>query len=256
MAKKTISQKRAEKQQMENAALRQVFNVFLTGLAAECWLLLAYRNYVMSTVDAMLAWHTVLKVGMYAGLVLLIAAIGVGIWKKDCPKCRNVMPLVGVAGLFLALSGWVSTTFYPMGVTVMCIIVPILTLMGLVYFLYQHECFLSTIVLAGALFASWVCATGLGGSWKIPVIAGALCSIAAVAVMALLARKAQQSGGKVKGLQVLSHDCDYRVLYAVFAVAIAAIVVSLVAPSIVYYVMWAVGIAIFAELVYYTTKLM
>lgn len=256
MAKKSISQKRAEKQQMENAALRQVFNVFLMGLAGECWLLMAYRNYIMSSVDAMLLWHTVLNVSMYAGLVLLIAAIGVGIWKKDCPKCRKVTPLAGAIGLFLAISGWVSTSFYPLGVTVLCIIVPILTLMGLVYYLYQHECFLSTIILAGALFASWVCATGLGGSWNLAVIIGAVCSIIVVAAAALLARKAQQNGGKLKGLQVLSLECDYRVLYAVFAVAAVAIAISLAVPGIVYYVMWALGIALFAELVYYTTKLM
>lgn len=34
----------------------------------------------------------------------------------------------------------------------MCIAVPILTLLGLVFFLFQHECFLSTVTLAGALF--------------------------------------------------------------------------------------------------------
>lgn len=256
MAKKSISQKRAEKQQMESAALRQVFNVFLAGLAGECWLLMAYRNYVMSTVDAMLTWHTVLQVCMYVGLVLMVAAAVVGVWKKNCPKCRKIVPGAGVAGLFLALTGWVSTTFYPAGVTVLCIIVPILTLMGLVYFLYQHECFLSTIVLAGALFASWVCGSGLSGSWRVPVMIGAVCSIAAVAVVALLVRKAQQGGGKLKGLQVLSLECDYRVLYAVFALAIAAIVASLAVPTFIYYVMWVLGIALFAELVYYTTKLM
>lgn len=256
MAKKSVSQKRAEKQQAESAALRQVFNVFLAGLAGECWLLMAYRNYVMSTVDNLLIWDTILKVSMYVGLALLVAAIGVGIWKKNCPKCRKVMPMVGAAGVFLAISGWVSTTFYPMGATVMCIAVPILTLLGLVFFLYQHECFLSTVVLVGALFVSWVCGSGMGGNWKIPVMIGAVCSMIAVAVLALLTRKAQQAGGKLKGLQVLSHDCDYRILYAVFALAIAAIVVSLAVPSVVYYMMWAMGIALFAELVFYTTKLM
>ena len=256
MAKKSISQKKAEKQQMESAALRQVFNVFLMGLASECWLLMVYRNYVMSSVNTMLAWHTVLKVSMFVGLALLAAGIGVGIWKKDCPKCRAVAPLAAAAGLFFAVSGWVSTSFFPMGVTILCIAVPILTLMGLVYFLYQHECFLSTIVLSGALFAAWVCAAGLSGAWKIPVMVGAVCSIIAVAVIALLTRKAQQKGGKLKNLQVLSHDCDYRVLYAVLALAAVAVAVSVLVPSIIYYVMWALGIAIFAELVYYTTKLM
>ena len=46
MAKKSISQKRAERQQQENQALSRVFLVFLLGLAAECYLFLVYRNYV------------------------------------------------------------------------------------------------------------------------------------------------------------------------------------------------------------------
>ncbi len=256
MAKKSISQKKAEKQQLENAALHNVFNVFLAGLAAECWLLLAYRNYVTSTVDALLLWHTVLQVGMIGGLVLLVAAIAVKIWKKNCPKCRKVTPLVGGIGLFLAISGWVSTTFYPQGITTMCTVVPVLTLLGLVFFLYQHECFLSTVVLSGALFAVWVCSTGLSGAWKLPVLVGAVCSIIAVAALAVLTRKAQQGEGKLKGLRVLSPECDYRILYGLFALAIVAIAVSLVVPGAAYYVMWLLGIAIFAELVYYTTKLM
>lgn len=256
MAKRSISQKKAERQQQENAALNNVFHVFLAGLAAECWLLLAYRNYVTSTVDALLLWDTVLKVGAVAGLVLLVAAIVVGIWKRSCPKCRRATALVGGIGLFLAVSGWVSTTFYPQGITTMCIAVPILTLLGLVLFLYQHECFLSTVVLSGAMFASWVCSAGLSGSWQLPVTAGAVCSIIAVAVLTFLTRKAQQGGGKLKGVRFLSTECDYNVLYSVFALAIVAIAVSLAVSSIVYYVMWLVGIGIFAELVYYTTKLM
>ena len=76
MAKKPISQKRAERQQQENAALQKVLNVFLLGIAAECWLLLVYRNYDMGGVNSMLTWHEILKVCMYAGLVLLAGGIG------------------------------------------------------------------------------------------------------------------------------------------------------------------------------------
>ena len=40
MAKKPISQKRAEKEELENRALHRVFNVFLLGLAAVLSLIL------------------------------------------------------------------------------------------------------------------------------------------------------------------------------------------------------------------------
>ena len=43
MSKKSISQKKLERQQQEELTLRHVLNAFLAGLAAECYLLLVYR---------------------------------------------------------------------------------------------------------------------------------------------------------------------------------------------------------------------
>jgi len=256
MAKKPISQKRAERQQQENAALQKVLNVFLLGIAAECWLLLVYRNYDMGGVNSMLTWHEILKVCMYAGLVLLAGGIGVTIWKRECPKCRKIMPLVALLGLLLTATGWVATRFFPSGTAVLCIIVPIITLLGLVFYLYQHECFLSTVALSGALFASWVCASGTAGAWRVPVMIGAVCCIAALAAAAVLTRKIQQDNGKLKGLRIFTPECQYSILYGVFALGAACIAVSLLVPAVVFYVMWVLGIALFALLVYYTTKLM
>ena len=39
--------------------------------------------------------------------------------------------------------------------TTMCILVPILAVLALVYLLYQHECFLCTAALAGSMFTVW-----------------------------------------------------------------------------------------------------
>ena len=54
MSKKPISQKRADREKQESQALHRVFNVFLLGLAAECYLLLVYRGYAMGTIDSLL----------------------------------------------------------------------------------------------------------------------------------------------------------------------------------------------------------
>ena len=45
-------------------------------------------------------------------------------------------------------------------------------------------------------------------------------------------------------------------MYAVLAICIVAIAVALVVPMISYYLLWVLGILLFAEMVYYTTKLM
>ena len=54
MAKKPISQKRADREKQENLALQRVFNVFLLGIAAEVYLFIVYRNYIMGTPDSLL----------------------------------------------------------------------------------------------------------------------------------------------------------------------------------------------------------
>ena len=138
----------------------------------------------------------------------------------------------------------------------MCILVPVLTLLGLVFFLFQRECFLSTVVMAGALFTVWVCGSGLDSSWRIPVIIGSVAAVVILAVLAYLVRRIQKDGGKFRDLQVFTAECDYRVIYAVLAVSAVAIVAVLAFQVLSYYLLWALGILLFAEMVYYTTKLM
>ena len=256
MAKKPISQKRAEREKQENLTLQRVFNVFLLGIAAECYLFVVYRNYVMGTAASLLVWYNILRWDAIAGVVALVGGAATAYVKRNQPKLRIAMTLVSVVGLFLAVSGWVMMRFFDQGVTTMCILVPVLTLLGLVYFLFQHECFLSTVAMAGSFFAVWVCSSGLESSWRVPVIIGAVAAIVILAVLAALVRQAQKSEGKLWGIRVLSAECDYRVVYAVLAICIVAIAAALVVPMISYYLLWVLGILLFAEMVYYTTKLM
>lgn len=259
MAKKSISQKRAERQQQENQALNRVFLVFLLGLAAECYLFFVYRGYVMGTVAAMLAWRNVIKYGGIIGLVLFLAAAvyaGTRFKKGDSRKGSAACWAAGV-GLFFAVSGWIMSTFYPAGVTVMCVLVPVVTVLGLVLFLYQRECFLLTLAMCGSFFAVWVCGDGMNSlAWRVPIIIGAALGLVILAVLALLVRKAQQSEGKLMGLRVLPVDCAYPVVYAGLAVCFVCVLAAVVYAPAAYYIQWALGIAIFAEMVYFTTKMM
>ena len=77
-----------------------------------------------------------------------------------------------------------------------------------------------------------------------------------LAVLAVLIRQLQKNQGSYKGLRIFTPECDYRVIYAVLAVSAAAILIALLVPVTVYYLQWALGILLFAEMVYYTTKLM
>lgn len=256
MAKKPISQKRSERQQQENQALQRVFNVFLLGLASECYLFLVYRGYIGGSVDSTLIWHSILRVLTYVGLAALVGGAAVAVWKRNDAKLRTAMLFTAAAGLFFSISGFVMTALFDKGVTAMCIAVPILTLLGLVYFLFQHECFLSTITLSGALFTVWICGNGLASSWRVYIITGAVAAVALLAVLAGLTYKSARDGGKLGGARIFAPDCNYWVLYGVYAVSAVGILAALLAASVAYYLLWVLGILLFVEMVYYTTKLM
>ena len=166
---------------------------------------------------------------------------------------------VGGIGLFLALSGWVVTFFFDnnRGITTMCILVPILVVLALIFFLFQPECFLSTLVLICAMFTVWLRGASAGSSrMGAAVIVGAVLGAVLLAAAAALTRKAQGDEGKLKGFQVFSLECDYRIIYAALGAAFVCVVLTLALPSIAYYLLWMLGILLFGELVYYTTKLM
>jgi len=257
--KKSISEKRAEKEKQDNLALTRVYYVFLAGLVAECYLFLVYRGYVAGSVESVLAWHNVLKVLMWLGLAALAAGAVLGSVKRQDKKLRKIMIWVAGVGAFFALSSWVMTSFFAngMGVTTMCVLVPIAAVFALVYLLYQHECALSTAALGGAMFCVWARAASAGSvHWKIPVIVGCVLGLALVGAAAYLVSKAQKAEGKLKKIQVLSLECDYRILYAALGVAAVGVLIGLILPAISVYLMWLLGVALFAELVYYTTKLM
>ena len=98
MAKKPISQKRAEREKQENLALQRVFNVFLLGMAAEIYLFIVYRNYVLGTPDSLLIWDEILRWGSLAGLVLLAAGVVTAVIKRTEKKLRTGMILMAAVG--------------------------------------------------------------------------------------------------------------------------------------------------------------
>ena len=257
--KKPISQKKVDKEKEENKVLNRVYYVFLLGLAAECYLFLVYRGYAAGTVTSMLAWHNVLTVCKWLGLVALVAGAVGAYLKREDKKLRVILTWAAGVGAFFAVSGWLITNFFSSGagVTMACVVTAVAAILALVFMLYQHECTLTTAALVGAMCTVWA----RGGSflsdrWAVPVVIGCVLGLAVLGLAAYVANQAQKDEGKFRKVQVLSLECDYRILYAGLAVAAAGVLIALLVPSISVYLMWLLGVALFAELVYYTTKLM
>lgn len=245
------------REEQERIALNRIFNTFLIGLAAECYLFIVYRGYIAGSIDSLLTWDTILRVLKWLGLTTLVGGAGVALVKKTDAKLRTGGSIAAGIGAFFALGSWVMTTFFDAGVITMCTIVPILTVLMLIYFLYQRDCFASTVLLAGTLFTIWVCARGMSGIWRTGVIVGAVAVLALFGIFALLTRKMQTNGGKLGKFQVMpTTDCNYRILYIVTAVCAALVLLVMLLPTISYYLVWVAVITLFAVLAYYTTKLM
>lgn len=256
MSKKSISQKRALRKQQERAALGNIFNVFLAGLAAECVLFLVYRCYVGGSVQSFLVWDDILNVMIWVGLGAFLGGIITAVVKKNDAKIRKIGLIAGFSSLFLSIVSFISTWFSDTGVTALCIMVPVVTILGLVYFLYQRECFVSTTLLAGTLFTNWVCGKGLGGYWATLVTVCALAVVVGLAVLMALVAMIRKNDGKLREIRIFPSGCDYRVIFAVGLVCIAAILLAVFVPSLTFYLTWALVIVLFAELAFYTTKMM
>ncbi len=254
MSKKPISQKKLERQQKEDLALRHVLDAFLAGLVAECYLLLVYRGYVAGDVSHVVAWDKALHVVLWVGLALFAAGLAAAIVKRSSPKFRNWSAAVSAAGFFLLLSSAVMTSVYPTGVTLMCVAAPVVTLLALVWFLFQRECFFSTVILTGSLFTVWLCGNVV--SIRTAVIVGTVVVLLGLVAAAWLVHLLQKNQGKLAGVQVLDTMCEYWLLYAVLGLGFVSIAIALLFVPATFYLMWVLGIALFAEMVYYTTRLM
>ena len=256
MANKPNPQKRAEKQRREQEALNRVFNIFLIGIAAECYLLLLYNKFVNGTAQEMVTFSYVIEWLGYAGVLAAMAGAVLAVWKRRERGGRVGLWLLG-GGVFFALTALVALNIFPQGTVFLCVLVPILTVFGLVFFLFQREFFFNALVLGGAMFTLWLCRKGLGTlNWNTKVTAGAVVVLVGLAAAAAALRLLQTAGGAWKGLRIFGRTCDYRVMYATLGVAFAAVLLALVLPATAYYTMWALGAGLFALAVYYTTKLM
>ena len=260
MAKQSFQQRRSQKQQQEQAIFRRVLYIFLTGFGLECYLLLIKRLYVDGNVDQVLTTHTVLFWLIIIGAVAALAGAVLSLIKKAPRGARRAGHWALGLGLFLSLSGIAIRRVYPEGATVLSVLVPILTLIGLIFYLYQREFFVTAMILGGSIFSLWVCRRGLDTiNWDTKVTLGASAVLAGLAAVAYVTRMIQKNNGKWISnpeVRIFSPNCPYPLLYLTYAAGFAAIALALAFTVTIYYSMWVLGLLLFALAVYYTSKLM
>ncbi len=260
MAKQPNNSKRLEKQRQEQKALTKVYNIFLFGIAAECYFLLMYNQYVHGTVEQVLTMAAIFTWLGYIGAAAFVGGAIMSLIKTLSPVARRIGHWLLGCGAFFAVSSLIIYNIYPAGTIFLCVLVPVLTVLGLVYYLFQREFFLTTVIMGGSIFTLWVCRKGLGTqNWNTKVTLGAAAVLIGLAALAFVTRQVEKKNGHWIGapnVRILAPGCPYKLLYLTYLVCFVAIVLAFFFVSTTYYTMWLLGILLFVQAVYYTTKLM
>ena len=262
MAKQSSrSEKRAQKLQQEQEALNRVFRLFLVGILAECYLLVMYNKFIKGTVEEVVSSSYVVSALGYIGVALVVLGLVLAlVFHRSRPLLGKVSAIAAGVGGFFAVSSALMYWIYPAGSIFLLVLVPILTVLGLVYNLYQREFFLTAVILSGSIFTLWLCRKGLGTiNWNTKVTVGAVLVLLGLLAVAYLTRLVQKNKGKwlgKSGARLFTAACPYGLLYATYGLCFVTIALALVLAASTYYTIWVLGIALFALAVYYTSKLM
>lgn len=252
--------KHTERMAKSDRNVNRAMILLMVGLIAEFYLLMVNNYFVKGAVGQVLTMMTVLKVLGIAGAALFGAGLVLWFMRKKWTRFAPAAPWLLSIGFFFAVSSQLMLKIYPQGTTVMCVLVPVAMLLGIVFLLYPREFSLQALALTAAMMAMYLIHRG-GGSdtWRGLVIGCSVFAALVIAALAVAVSKAGKNGGKLEklgDLRIVSVDGNYRLIYAVLAVCVAAIVIALFATSIAYYGLWILAVGTFLLAVYYTVKMM
>lgn len=256
MAKNT---KRTERMNKSDHNVNRAMLLLTAGIVAEFYLLMVNNYYVKGSVNQMLTMVTVLTVMSYVGCALVGAGLVFWFTRRSRPRCAPAAPWLLCAGVFFAVSSRLMLAIYPQGTKIMCVLVPVAMLLGIVFLLYPREFSLQALALTAAMMAMYLIHRGGNGNWTGLVTGCCVFAALVIAALGIAVLKAGKNGGKLEklgGLRIVSSDGNYKLVYAVLAVCLAAILVALFVSGIAYYGLWVLAVVTFLLAVYYTVKMM
>ena len=252
--------KHTERMAKSDRNVNRAMILLMVGLIAEFYLLMVNNYFVKGAVGQVLTMMTVLKVLGIAGAALFGAGLVLWFMRKKWTRFAPAAPWLLSIGFFFAVSSQLMLKIYPQGTTVMCVLVPVAMLLGIVFLLYPREFSLQALALTAAMMAMYLIHRGgRSDTWRGLVIGCSVFAALVIAALAVAVSKAGKNGGKLEklgDLRIVSVDGNYKLIYAVLAVCVAAIVIALFATGIAYYGLWILAVGTFLLAVYYTVKMM
>lgn len=248
--------KRLQRQKKSDRNMYFAVILLTAGLVAEWYLLMLERYYVRGTMAQMVGCLNYLGVMRWVGLGILAAGAVLLALREKKRWFGGLGVGLALGGAFFAFSSAVMRHAWPTSVTVMCVFVPVVMILGIVYLFYQAEFSVQATALAMALFALVL----LSRSYTIRVRACAVVALVCTAALAIGTLVLKGKGGKLKiggkELRVFAANTNYSLTLGVLALCFALVLLALLATGTAFYATWAMALVSFILAVYYTIKLM
>ena len=198
--------------------------------------------------------RTVFQVFSFLGVALAIAC---GYWMvrrqqaKQPIRCQAILLVIDV---FLWVVSVLTWRWYDVGLEIATLLPIVVAVLILIYFLYQRVFFVSSLFTALGLSVLWIYRIK-GDAQDLHRALYVLIALMAVACVGIYLLSKKE--GKLFGLRVLPHDTAYPVLYISAIVDAAAfLAVRLIGAGAVIYLIFALAAWFFAQVVYFTVKIM
>lgn len=241
--------KNAPKPVKHSEPMNGAMKFFLTGCVSELFLLIVQKFYIKGDALEQIKWYDhYLWYLMGAGAVVLALGVILSVlWKADTKK-RSYGWIVTGFGAFVAVSSFLIRTMNTTAMTFLCVLVPVVMLLGIFWILYDRECALSLTILGAGLMALWICTKSMSN-----IFMGTYVKIGAVVFLVLLAAIAYLVKSE-KLTKILPASSDPLPVYVACGLSALGIVISFFSSSLAYYTMWGMAVVVFALAVYYTVK--
>lgn len=252
---------RAERARQEDAILNKVLLWIVGAVVLEALLLLLnkyYVDYIIADIEIMLAIHQALPI--LAGIFAVgFAACAVWTWRAHVREKRTGLP-TALTIIFAALTvcsvvaRWVPKES---GIRFLYVAVPVVAVLAMIYYLYQREFFLVSLISMAGLLGLWLLQRRAGHAAFVYtcLIALGVALVGCVVVACVLQNAKGVLVLRGKPVRVLPAKANYVPIYitcGLMAVVLAAGV--LLGAAMVLYAVPVAWLLVMA--VYYTVKLM
>jgi len=257
---KTNAQKRASKAERRKQQDALTFRITLVVIAAFVFVFAVkvLENMFNAASTSWATFHFFCVVGIIGAalIVLGIFLLIVNIVRRG--KIGSAPLQCIVAGIILGYTGYTIYTMGVHGFRLITFLYPVCAVLFLVYYIFQKEFFLISLMTAASAFLLYGISHTLSGTTATILI----CLLAAVCVViALLCQPIRRKDGMLttrkEGIRVFGPKAIYTPVYISCAVVIVVSLVGMLVGSLVAYILMFVMIAYFiAMAVYYAIKML